>query len=150
MVHTVYEAVNKTNGHRYIGSTGRLLETRKKRHFWVAKSGRGARLGFGIRLYGPDSFIFRPLVICLDLDYANYIEKALIGLYKPEYNLQAGGAAVSTYSLSDEAKKKISAAHKGKQFFLGKKHKDETRAKMSEARAIPEEGHPKKGASSGL
>jgi group I intron endonuclease len=134
MTYTVYEAVNQANGHKYIGATGRKLKVRQRRHFHTASIGRGAKFGFALRLYGFDSFIFRPLLVCPDLDYANYIERALIALYRPEYNVQAGGAGISTYSLSDEARKKISVSQKGNKHWLGKKHSEETKLKMADAR----------------
>jgi group I intron endonuclease len=134
MTYTVYEARNLINNKLYIGITGRPLAVRKRRHFHASASGRGAIFGAAIRRYGKDNFNFRPLLVCPDLSYANYAERALIALYKPEYNLTAGGDGVLGFKLSDEAKKKIGETHKGCKHWLGRKHKEETKAKMSAAR----------------
>ncbi|SRR6266436_2129526 len=136
MVYIIYEAINLVNAKRYIGLTGRSLEVRKRRHFYTSKSGSGAIFGAAIRHYGKNNFSFRPLLLCPDLNYANYAERALISLYRPEYNLTAGGDGILSFQMSDETKKKISATHKGNKYWLGKKHRDETKAKMSLARAI--------------
>ncbi len=136
MTYTVYEAINLINKKRYIGLTGRSLEVRKKRHFWTSASGRGAIFGAAIRHYGKDNFSFRPLLLCPDLSYANYAERSLVALYKPEYNQTSGGDGVLSFQLSDEAKRKIGLTHKGNKYWLGRKHRDETRSKMSAARTL--------------
>lgn len=130
----VYEATNAINGKRYIGITRRGLAIRRKRHFHTAMSGGGAVIGAAIRKYGKDAFRFKTLIVCPDFDYAGDMERALIALYHPEYNLTAGGGGVSAYKLSEEARKAISSAQKGNKHWLGKTHQEETKLKMSAAR----------------
>ena len=134
MAYIIYEATNIVNKKRYIGLTGRSLEVRKKRHFHTSASGSGAIFGAAIRHYGKNNFSFRPMLLCPDLSYANYAERALISLYKPEYNQTSGGDGVLSFQLSDEAKKKIGLTHKGNKYWLGRKHREETKVKMSAAR----------------
>src|ERR1700730_16427790 len=87
----VYRATNVANGKKYIGITRRGLETRKKCHIWTAHSGGGAVIGAAIRKHGAANFIFEPIVVCPDFDYAGDVERGLIAAYNPEYNLTAGG-----------------------------------------------------------
>jgi group I intron endonuclease len=134
MTYLLYRATNKENGKCYIGITGRTIEIRKRRHFWTARSGGGSIFGSAIRKYGAAAFEFKALVKCPDLAYANALERAAISLYRPEYNLTAGGEGVLKYRLSDEAKAKISLIQKGNSHWLGKRHSAETRKKMSAAR----------------
>src|SRR6266446_9950285 len=111
MVYIIYEAINLVNAKRYIGLTGRSLEVRKRRHFYTSKSGSGAIFGAAIRHYGKDNFSFRPLLLCPDLSYANYAERSLISLYRPEYNQTSGWYGVLSFQLSDEPYRNIALAH---------------------------------------
>lgn len=130
----VYQATNIVNGKRYIGITRRGLAIRRKRHFHTAISGGGAVIGAAIRKHGKEAFDFRVLIACPDFDYASAMEMALISLYKPEYNLTAGGGGVLAYKMPEEAKLKISKALKGIKRQPYPPINEETRERMREAR----------------
>jgi group I intron endonuclease len=145
----VYQAKNLVNGHTYIGYTGRGLKQREAQHRQTA-NGRGAPghyLHNAIRKYGQENFVFEVLFDFLDdEELAKAYECEAIAKYKPEYNISYGGEGGT---LPEETRKKIGDANRGRKmppshhdkrvaFLTGRKHTDETRAKMSAA----QKGHP--------
>lgn len=87
--------------------------------------------------YGKEVFYFQPIIELPTntSQYINEIENAYIkrfDTYKNGYNLCE--FSFSTYGriVSDETKKKLSQAQMGNKKWLGKKHTEETKLKMSE------------------
>ena len=134
------------NGKKYVGITKQLPENRWKNgagylsspHFWSA-----------IKKYGWDNISHE--VVCDGLSEAAACEKEkqLIALYRTNerelgYNQTSGGEAGKRYTddvrkaLSEKARKRYEdpeEREKARLRVLGKKHSDETRKKISIARA---------------
>lgn len=126
----VYIHTNKINGKIYVGQTvhGDNLEKRWGRNGAGYKS--SPRFWSAICQYGWDGFEHEVVASRLTLDEANHFEELLIEKLDTTnldkgYNLKSGG---ENNLLSDEAKQKISNAHKGKS--LSEEHKK----KLSEIR----------------
>lgn len=139
-------------GKRYIGQTKcfynlknkkvkKGLEERWKSHVYYAKKniqGRGARyLMNSIQKYGEADFKVKTIFIC-DENKADYYETKYIRQYNTlipnGMNIMAGGKSCK---LSEETKKKISVANKGKYEGsknpnYGKKTSEETKQKIRE------------------
>lgn len=156
----VYRAVNKTNGHYYIGCTSKGLQYRKGRHFASAR--HGSRLFFhnALRKYGQDSFEFSVLEFCDSFESALTREAYYISILKPRYNLTKGGVGASGYkhrpvSLEKMSKQRLGCVGpwKGKKrdprvieamrlanlanptrYWLGKVRSPETNAKISKTK----------------
>jgi len=136
----VYKATNLVNGHFYIGYTGRGLKGREKAHRYTAKGGKGHRLHRAIAKYGQDNFVFEVVAdFDGDEDLAKLYECEAIAKYQPEYNLTYGGEGGT---LAEESRKKIGDANRGRKmppshgekrraFLTGRKHTEETKARMS-------------------
>lgn len=150
----VYGHKNKINGKWYIGQTvyGDNPERR-----W-GKDGRrydrNPKFANGIQKYGWDNFEHIILKENLTKEEADYWEKYYIEYYNAKengYNLTEGGEGNVGYAHSEETKRKISEAQKGKHpseeakekmseaqkgeknHNYGKHHTEETRKKISEA-----------------
>jgi group I intron endonuclease len=136
----LYQAKNLVNGKRYVGITKQGLATRVYKHLYLARKGKGRRLGAAIRKYGKDAIQFSVLVVCADYKYALISEMAYIGAIKPEYNVTAGGEGVLGLKLSEETRAKLGAVNKGNKYWVGRKHKPETVEKMRQ-RMIGTVGH---------
>lgn len=136
----LYQAINLTNGKRYVGITKQGLATRVYKHHYKARKGQGQRLGAAIRKYGKDRIIFSVLVICPDYRYALDMEMAYIAAIKPEYNVTAGGEGVLGLRLSEETRAKLGAVNRGNKYWVGRKHTAETVEKLRQ-RMIGTVGH---------
>lgn len=116
----IYKISNKDNGKSYIGKTIDL-----NRRFTQHCLGRGGTkaLNNAIRKYGKDNFTFE----CLESIIRNSIEELNEALnirecyfikeydtFKTGYNCTIGGDGTSYYKHSEETKRKLSEAHKGK------------------------------------
>lgn len=139
----VYQALNRANGHRYIGITQKGIRHRSKRHREAARRGGGAVIGAAIRKHGAD-IEFSTLIVCPSFGYAKEMEKAAIAALCPEYNATKGGDGTVGLKHSAEARKKISLANQGSQNWLGKRHSQETRQKIRQSR-FSGKGGPRKG-----
>lgn len=115
----IYEIVNLVNGKRYIGSA---------KNFTVRWAGHRNQLRRGVHAnrylqaswvkYGEGSFGFHVLEQCA-VSMLIECEQRAIDNYKPEYNLSPTAGSTLGVRFTDEAKKNISAALKGK--TLGRK-----------------------------
>ena len=137
----MYKHTNKANGKCYIGTTSQRPEAR-----WKHGEGyKSCRLFYrAIQKYTWDGFEHEILYTNLSKSEAEALEISLIMQNKASdpqssYNLTNGGRGISGCTMSDEAKRKISLARKGK--YCGKnscnygKHlSEQTRKKMSEAK----------------
>lgn len=112
----IYQITNKINGKRYIGQHKYYDESnpmkRKNRGIY---RGSGYNLWRAYKKYGIENFETEILYKrILSLETANTMEIYAIEKYKPEYNIAKGGSGII-----------------GVKGFLGKKHSEETKRKMS-------------------
>ena len=127
------------NGKVYIGQTVRTLNERIAEH----KRKRNSLLGQAIRKYGDACFSFEIIDEAGDIETLNEKEKYWITFYDCEvpngYNQCNGGANTAGYHHKDSSKEKMRIVKKeayrgvGNPFY-GKKHSEEAKAKMSQAR----------------
>jgi group I intron endonuclease len=146
----VYKITNKINGKCYIGQTINSLETRWYYH--CRKNSFCRYLGNAIQKYGKEAFSVEVIAECQTPEDLNNTEKHFIEVYNSlapnGYNLREGGGGYGKmseeakkkmkeswvprpikrkYLRSEETRKRMSAAQKGKIVS------EETRRKMSEA-----------------
>jgi len=128
----IYEIVNKSNGHRYIGSAKNLIK-RWATHKWALTRNRHHSIYFqnAWNKYGRDAFEFNVLAIC-PIDLLIYYEQQFINQMNPEYNIAPVAGSSLGIKATDETKRKMSVARRGNKYALGFKHTDETRRKISE------------------
>ncbi|AND85179.1 GIY-YIG nuclease family protein [Clostridium tyrobutyricum] len=123
----IYVAENTVNGKRYVGQTRRTFELRKKQHKRDIER-LDLKLYRAIRKHGWDNFNWAIIVEGIEnIDSLNRLEQYWIkelDTFKNGYNSTTGGEG---YILSDEAKMKISKAHKGLHWS------EETKRKMSDS-----------------
>jgi group I intron endonuclease len=112
----IYKATNKIDGKAYIGFT-KHWPLRKNIHESRARTDKGEYFHNALAKYGEDNFIWEVLLTDATLqDEIDLIEEH--GTYWETgqgYNLTKGGEGKSGYKTSEETKRKISEAHKGKQ-----------------------------------
>ena len=129
----IYQIVNTTNGHIYIGSSSdvkrRWNEHRSKLDRNIHEN---SHLQNAWNKYSESAFEFDKLITCPE-DLLIFYEQQFIDKGKPEYNLYptAGSPRGSVRTL--EQRHRMSARLKGNTYTLGYKHTKETRKKMSEA-----------------
>ena len=143
----VYCHTNKANGKKYIGITCQKPEKR-----WNNGKGYKTQQRFwrAISLYGWDAFTHEIWYTDLTKEEAEVLEIELIAKYETQnplkgYNVTPGGDGVMTgRKHSQESRKKMSEAHKGKplseetkrklsESLKGRKMSEETRQKMKDA-----------------
>jgi group I intron endonuclease len=155
----VYQIKNTITGDFYIGSScdirKRIWQHRKE---LLGNKHGNPHLQNSWNKRGEQAFEFTTILFC-DIESKLYYEQVLIDGLKPAYNIAANAAApwqglhlsdetrakMSKSQMgrkqTDEAKRKISEARKGKpNGRLGKRLSDETRAKMSASQSG--ESHP--------
>lgn len=137
MVGVIYRARNIINNKVYIG-----LTTNYEKRLSAHKLARHKmHFHFAIKKHGWNNFLFEIIHTVEDVCIEKLKQK-LSELEKEEiinhdskkrgYNLTTGGQGVSGVSFSDEIKKEMSDSRKGdRNHFYGKKHTEESRAKMS-------------------
>lgn len=131
----VYCHTNKYNGKKYFGITSKKPEYRWQHgngyqgneHFWRA-----------IQKYGWDEgFVHEVLFYGLNIETAAKIEQAFIKQYKTNdynygYNKTSGGDRIANFTISEETRQKMIASHSGENnSWLGRKHRPESKQKMS-------------------
>lgn len=143
----VYRAVNKINGHDYIGITRNGLKRRKSEHIKAAKRGCNGRLYDGMRKHGVDAFDFYVMETCHSYEAALAREVALIATWKPYYNVAKGGRGAIGYRHTDEFKRNMSARLRGKSthWLKGKPLSEEHKAKIRATKAANPHPHPMQG-----
>ncbi|MBO5143016.1 MAG: GIY-YIG nuclease family protein [Clostridia bacterium] len=148
-MYSVYIHINKFNGKVYVGITCRKPEYRWNNGKGYYKKGQ-SKMYNAIQKYGWENFEHKILFENLTKEEAEQKEIELIEQYKSYddkfgYNITKGGNCVG--NMTEETKRKISEANKGKQGwnkgihigigeenpFYGKKHSEETKRKISEA-----------------
>lgn len=170
-MYCIYQITNKINGKRYIGQHKYTDESNPMGKY----KGSGLNLHRAYEKYGIENFETEILYKRIrDKATINAMETWAIEKYKPEYNIAKGGSGGDIYHQldeegknrmvgsginnpfyghhhSEETKRKLSEAHKGKEGYwkgkhlseeskeknriahLGKKFSDETKSKMSES-----------------
>lgn len=124
MAYSVYMHTNKTNGKKYIGITGQKYLSRRWHNGEGYKKQR--RFYSAIKSYGWDNFTHEVLFDGLNKDEAERKEAELIAEYRSNtpdcgYNIENGGVI---NKLSEEQKTHL------RNINLGKRHTEETKAKM--------------------
>jgi group I intron endonuclease len=123
----IYKATNLINNKIYIGKTIRTLDDRRKAHIIESHNSK-VYFHDAIRKYGENSFSWEVLTEADSESKLNVLEKFYIACYRKMgvlYNLTDGGDGLSGYKHTEESKKKIGEAAK-------KVIKtDETRKKLS-------------------
>lgn len=126
----IYTITNKTNGHRYVGSSVNLDKRfRSHRRTLRKETHRNRYLQRAWNKYGDNAFSFEVLEEC-EPEFLVSMEQWWMNMLCPEYNicLVAGSSlGIKKGPLSEEHKAKVSAALKGH------KISKETRAKISAA-----------------
>lgn len=110
----VYEIVNGANGKRYIGSAVLLSKRWNEHRTHLARQvHHSVVLQRAWNKYGPESFQFKPLLLCKPEHLLMFEQRAIDG-YKPEYNICPTAGSSLGAKHSAEAKAKISAAGRGR------------------------------------
>jgi group I intron endonuclease len=136
----IYKATNLSNGKSYIGITTKSLPERIRGHKYNAIRG-GSPFSKAIRKYGIDGFQWDVIRTCSEIDETKNLECFYISEFGTHaslgngYNSTLGGDGVSGYVFTDEVKRKISEAG------IGRVKSEETRKKLS----IANKGKPYKG-----
>lgn len=119
----VYLVTNLVNDKKYVGKTTRTLEERKEEHLKVARySADNVIFHRAIRKYNPENFEWKILKEVKDDRLLDSIERYYIHLYRTcirfddahGYNLTTGGEGITGYQHTNETKRKISIAGKGR------------------------------------
>lgn len=134
--YTVYMHISPS-GKRYIGITCK----KKPEYRWNDGKGYKGNEHFyrAIKKYGWDNFQHIIIAKGLSEDEAKWLEIELIREWDTTnrskgYNITKGGEGTKGWVPSDETRRKISEANKGKNnYWYGKHHSEETKKKMSKA-----------------
>lgn len=133
----IYAFENKTNGKMYVGQTQRTFGIRTKQHL----NRSDTYFDKALAKYGLNNFSYWILDRGSTLEELNEKERYWITeydcLWPNGYNLTVGGDGVKGYRHTDEYKRKMSDAMKGKgtgkdNHFYGKRHTIKSIKKMSE------------------
>lgn len=149
----IYVRTNKFNGKKYVG---KAVDIKQREYTWntISHHYAGKVIDAARAKYGIDNFDFEILKECEDKElnqWETYYIKELNTKVPYGYNLTDGGDGTLGFSLSEETRKKLSEAHKGKKLsqetknkmsiskkgeknnFYGKRHTEESIEKMSES-----------------
>lgn len=139
----VYQAVNLTNGKRYVGVTRCGLPTRKSQHLYDARHGKRNKFCAAIRKYGEHAFVFSVVCECATYDEALQKEMEWIEALRPAYNLTTGGEGNHNLFVTEETKRNMSIARRKRGgTFNGRRHSEETKEKLRQIKT----GRPNIGA----
>ena len=147
----IYEIRNIENGHRYIGSSNNIYKRFNEHRCVLNKNDSHCRiLQNAWNKYERDIFKFSVLLVC-DIDMLLYYEQIFLDRH-PRYNISECAEATTRgikktkeqikrmsesqigKKLSEETKRKISAANKGQiPWMKGRHHSEETKIKLSES-----------------
>lgn len=141
-IYYIYKIINTCNDKVYIGFTSRTPEVRFMGHVSSSKSSKNkSAIHRALAKHGVENSMLETLYCSKDKDHCLSLEQHFIEENNSldrefGYNLKTGG---SHCTFSDESKKKMSDARKGKYLGVdnptyGRKHTDETKRKLSIAR----------------
>lgn len=157
MLWSIYCIENKVNGKKYVGQTIKSIEHRFECHVYSSRRANASLLSKAIRKHGVENFVVSLVCQVETQEEADAKEIELIALLQTRdrskgYNIAIGGVSnvLTGLHMSEETRKKISAAHKGKKLTddhrrliskvqlgnkkrLGKMHSDETKQKIRES-----------------
>lgn len=134
----IYSVTSKTSGKKYIGKTkeNNLKERHRSHRFRALCKKTNTHFYSAIRLYGWDDFEWEILFYADNDEDLFWLEKLLIkyfDTYNNGYNSTLGGEGSLGHIFTEEQKRHISESLQGgKHPWLGKKHSEETKKKMSE------------------
>lgn len=135
----IYKATNKINGKMYIGQTARTLDVR------MAEHARHSNTPFdrAVQKYGMENFDVETIDTASSIDELNQKEIYWIKYYNTYgdngYNACIGGENTKGYHHREESKAKMSEAKRRMYIgennpFYGKRHSEETCKRFSEQR----------------
>ena len=126
----IYLRTNKINGKKYIGQvTTKRFKARQNKWNNLNLPYAGNVINNAREKYGIESFGFEILKECEDNElnqWEMYFIKKLNTKVPYGYNMTDGGGGMSGFTVSEETRKKLSEAHRGKKFS------EEHKRKMSE------------------
>src|ERR1043165_8530464 len=113
--HTVYIVTLNGSDKCYVGITHQPVKNRWSQHVRNARQNKKGHFYNALRLYGAEAFDCQVLCVCEDRDSAKQCEITWIAAGWSHYNKTKGGDGNSPgYVTSEEARRKRSAALKGK------------------------------------
>jgi len=133
----IYKCTCLKNDKSYIGKTIKDLSLRVRQHLADSKRLNHLILYRAFKKYGFSSFKWEPIHKC-SVDKLDKMEKFYIkelDTMKPNgYNMTPGGDGMPNgYKHSEETKRKIGLSKIGNKNWVDKKHTNETKKKMSDA-----------------
>ena len=130
----IYRMTNTKTGKFYIGSS---VDIRKRWYKHLSHLRRGihanAHLQAAFTQSGEDAFLFQLVEAC-EPGALLALEQQHIDALRPEYNICAVAGNTLGYRHTEQGRAKMSVANKGNQRFLGRKHSEETKQKLSKAK----------------
>lgn len=115
----VYMAVNKINGHYYIGFTTQSLRLRVKCHMGSSTTRLDTKFCRAISKYGRENFEFTVMAVRPTREEAKIVERQLITILKPEYNGEVHRPGKAIICLND-GREYRSAADAAKEYGLNR------------------------------
>ena len=122
----IYQILNLTNGHRYVGSAVSLTRRWSVHRSDFRKGTNSPHLQRAWNKYGEDAFEFRVIGTCAKEDLKR-MEQHLLDDLRPEYNISPTAGSPLGVTHSPETRDKVRLAR------IGKTHSPEARANMSAA-----------------
>jgi group I intron endonuclease len=126
----VYKIQNSIDGKVYIGSAANL-RIRTRKHLQDLKRGdhSNKKLQNAWNKYGESTFEFYTLLICSKENLLMYEQLCIDGFdaVKSGYNICPTAGNTSGRTLPQEARSKISAAHKGNKYCVGRKQTEKVK-----------------------
>ena len=129
----IYITTCLINGKRYLGQR----KFNKGRQTYL---GSGTAFSRAVKKYGKDNFVKEIIEVCFSSEELNEAERKYSVFFdvvgnKDFYNLVLGGGTSEGWHPSEETREKISKANKGiKSAWYGRKHTEEEKRKIGEAR----------------
>lgn len=141
----IYKCTNLVNGKIYIGQTIERFKQRISNHIYASHNCNCYYFARAIKKYGIDNFEWEIIRICNNISGLNAWEQYYILYYNSMengYNLTTGGLNYIRAKRTDEHKKNLGNAHRGKKLSeehkkkiglagIGRKHTKKSRKKMS-------------------
>ena len=135
----IYLIVNRMNGKTYVGKTvSQNLYDYLSVKRWQVRHGRisGMPIIAAIRKYGWENFDVQTVAICETEAELNNLERlwiAILDSTRMGYNICRGGSGTTGHSCSEETRRKIGAANKGRKpvgYVRTEEHRHQLRERM--------------------